>query len=391
MLYYRTRNRGGFGLVTCKRMLSVIRRRKAQFLVLLAFVGIAVQACFSPNQTAETHPSALDFSQFPLKKLSEYGFFKGDLNALQPNDRVLAYEPAATLFTDYAFKQRFVWMPEGTSATFEASQPDEPLNFPDRAILIKNFYYPADFAKPTSQRRIVETRLLVKQSGVWKAYPYLWNDEQTEADYKVTGQTIPVGWKDTKGQLQSIRYAMPNKNQCKSCHTRNDILMPIGPKVKQLNHPYAYADGIENQLSRWMKMGYLKATPEAIANVTPLVALNDPNASLDARARSYLDVNCGHCHNPKGPASTSGLLLNYEEKDPFHWGILKSPVAAGIGAGPYKFDINPGQGTASIMTFRMNSVHPGIMMPELGRVSIHQEGVELITRWINSLKKEQYR
>ena len=164
--------------------------------------------------------------------------------------------------------------------------------------------------------------------------------------------------------------------------------MPIGPKIKQLNHSITYEDGTkENQLTKWMKLGYLNATPDAIARITPLVGMNDAQASLDARSRSYLDVNCGHCHNPKGPASTSGLYLNYEQKDPFHWGVLKSPVAAGIGAGTFKFDINPGQGKASIMTYRMNSVHPGIMMPEIGRVSIHTEGVALIEKWIDSLKK----
>jgi hypothetical protein len=79
---------------------------------------------------------------------------------------------------------------------------------------------------------------------------------------------------------------------------------------------------------------------------------------------------------PMGPASTSGLYLNYEEKAPFHWGVLKSPVAAGMGAGPYRFDINPGK--ESILIYRMNSVHPGVMMPEIGRVSINKEGVVLI-------------
>ena len=88
-----------------------------------------------------------------------------------------------------------------------------------------------------------------------------------------------------------------------------------------------------------------------------------------------------------GPASTSGLYLNVEEKDPFHWGVMKSPVAAGMGAGPYRFDINPGKGKESILTYRMNSVHPGVMMPEIGRVSIHKEGVALIEQWINGLEK----
>ena len=54
----------------------------------------------------------------PLKKLSQYHFFKGDLKALAPNDRVLPYDLITPLFSDYALKARFVWMPEGASAKY---------------------------------------------------------------------------------------------------------------------------------------------------------------------------------------------------------------------------------------------------------------------------------
>jgi uncharacterized repeat protein (TIGR03806 family) len=363
---------------------SMSLNTKISSLAAAAFLSVVLYACFVPN-AASVHPSQVDFGKFPLKKLSEYGFFKGEMKQLQPNDKVLLYEPAATLFSDYSFKKRFVWMPEGTPATFDVSKPNETLHFPDQTILVKNFYYPEDFARPEGAKRILETRLLVKDQGQWKAYPYRWNDTQTEATYKVTGETIPVTWKDEQGKAHQINYAMPNKNQCKSCHNQKDAFVPIGPKIKQLNHAIAYEDGKENQLTRWMKMGYLKANATDIAKIKSLVSMNDAQASLDARARSYLDVNCGHCHNPNGPASTSGLYLNYEENDPFHWGVMKSPVAAGIGAGSFKFDVNPGKGKASILTYRMNSVHPGIMMPEVGRVSIHHEGVALIERWIDGL------
>lgn len=361
-------------------------KSKLLWLALVAVTLSWLYGCRVQNQ-ATAHPSQLNFSEFPLKKLSDYGFYKGELKQLTPNDHVLEYEPVATLFTDYAFKKRFVWMPEGTSATFDVNQPNEPLDFPDKTILVKNFYYPHDFSKPTGERRILETRLLVKDQGTWKAYPYRWNDAQTDADYKITGETIPVSWKDEAGQAHQINYAIPNKNQCKSCHNRKDVFMPIGPKIKQLNHELAYQDGKENQLTRWQKVGYLKANAEDIAKVVPLVSMNDAKASLGERARSYLDVNCGHCHHANGPASTSGLYLNVEEKDPFHWGVMKSPVAAGMGAGPYRFDINPGKGKESILTYRMNSTHPGVMMPEIGRVSIHKEGVALIEQWIDGLEK----
>jgi hypothetical protein len=63
--------------------------------------------------------AAIDFDQIPFKTLSEYGFFKGQLRALNPNGELVKYEPSSSLFTDYAFKSRFIWMPEGTSATIK--------------------------------------------------------------------------------------------------------------------------------------------------------------------------------------------------------------------------------------------------------------------------------
>jgi hypothetical protein len=101
---------------------------------------------------------------------------------------------------------------------------------------------------------------------------------------------------------------------------------------------------------------------------------------------AYLDINCSHCHQAIGPASTSGLFLEFDQKEPMKLGIMKTPVAAGNGAGAFDYDIVPGKADESILTFRMNSTEVGIAMPELGRTTIHQEGVELIREWINSMK-----
>ena len=351
----------------------------------LALFGFSIVSCL--KKAVKTQPSTLDFAQFPLKNLSEYGFYDGDMAAMKPAEGLLPYEPIATLFTDYAFKKRFVWMPEGQSAAFDYNKPNASLDFQEKTILVKNFYYPADFRKPEAERRIIETRLLVKKDGKWEAYPYLWNQEQTDAKYKVTGGIYDVSWVDEQGEKRSIKYAMPNKNQCKSCHYQDGVFTPIGPKLKQLNHEIVYDDHKANQLSEWTKVGYLKTMPEQ-AKIKSLVAMDDPKAPLGDRARSYLDVNCGHCHSDGAPAGSSGLRLNYEVEDPYHWGVKKSPVAAGIGAGDFKYDIYPGHGEESIMTYRMNATNPGIMMPEIGRVSVHKEGVALIKEWIDGLVEE---
>jgi uncharacterized repeat protein (TIGR03806 family) len=350
-----------------------------------ALLFIFISLYFTGCLTVAKHPSKVDFKKMPFKSLDEYGLLSGDLKNLSPNADVLEYEPIAPLFTDYAHKLRYVWMPKGSAATFNVAKPNDPFTFPDHTILMKNFYYPEDFSKPDAAKRIIETRLLIKTDGEWKSYPYVWNEDQTDATYKITGGSTNVHYKASNGEATDLKYNLLNKNQCKSCHNYNGAFQPIGPKIKQLNNTLSYKTGkAQNQLEKWTQMGYLKGYTST-ENYPSLVSMQDSKASTNQKARSYLDTNCGHCHNPAGPAATSGLHLNVEEQDPFHYGVLKSPVAAGMGAGQLKFAINPGHGQESIIHYRMNSLHPGVMMPEIGRVSIHKEGVELIKEWIDGM------
>jgi hypothetical protein len=108
----------------------------------------------------------------------------------------------------------------------------------------------------------------------------------------------------------------------------------------------------------------------------------DASAPLAQRARAYLDVNCAHCHNPEGPAHTSGLDLSWSQSDPALWGVLKRPVAAGRGSAGFEFSIEPGHPERSILVHRMASDDPGVMMPELGRTLVDERGVALMREWI---------
>lgn len=67
-------------------------------------------------------------------------------------------------------------------------------------------------------------------------------------------------------------------------------------------------------------------------------------------------------------------------------GIYKGPVAAGAGSGGLNYDIVPDIPDKSILTYRMESKDPGVMMPELGRRLVHTEGIDLIKNWIKSMK-----
>ena len=324
------------------------------FLLLLAFIGlVSADADYKEN-------------------LSDYGFFKGTLKEQIPSDGVVLYTLNSPLFSDYASKLRFVKLPEGQSVSYN---PDSVLQFPVGTAIVKTFYYPIDERNPKKGRRLMETRVLLHEAKGWVALPYIWNKEQTDAVLEVAGGSDQVSWIDGAGKKQSFEYQVPNMNQCKGCHERSGEMTPIGPSVRQLN------DG--HQLQNWETAGLLRGLPKD--HIPALVNYSDVSASLDDRVKAYLDINCAHCHNPTGPARSSGLYLTWDSKDRTAYGFFKAPVAAGRGSGNLSYDIVPGKPEQSILHYRMASRDPGVMMPELGRQLTHQEGVELVRSWIASL------
>jgi uncharacterized repeat protein (TIGR03806 family) len=344
-------------------------------------------SCQKPTETPENQPQSRALAPeeasglYPYRRLSTYGIFDGEMKKLEPSSQFHFYAPASSLFTDYAKKSRFIFLPEGQKAKLNESE----LELPKGTILVKNFYYPADFRKPEGERRIIETRLMIHEEGGWQAYPYIWNEEQTDAILKIVGGSTKVYFTDQTGKDQVINYIVPNKNQCKSCHNQDEKLVPIGLQTKHLNHETALNGTQINQLIHWEKLGILEE-PIHPDNLPAMINYEDEKQALNDRAMAYLDINCAHCHRAEGPASTSGLFLTFDQKDPLKLGINKAPVAAGKGAGSFKFDIVPGQPDQSILTHRMSSTEVGVAMPEIGRTSVHREGVELIKTWIKSLE-----
>ena len=341
---------------------------------------LSVLFVFWSCQSAEVpSTTGLTFHQ----KLSEFGFFEGNIAELSPAASVIPYDLNSTLFTDYAQKARFIQLPEGMKMEYIGE--DLP-KFPLGTILIKNFFYNHDERAPEKGRRIIETRLLVKQEKEWKVATYIWNDDQTEAFYEVLGGTKKVSWIDSKGNTQKILYTIPDNNDCKSCHKNEGVVTPIGPKIRNLNRNAAETS--ENQLAMFASQGHLEGLPEDINEVPKLAAWEDESFSIEDRARAYLEINCGHCHSPNGPANNTALNLNIEETDPHHLGYCKGPVSAAQGSGDLRFDIVPGNAEKSIVHFRMNSAETGVAMPEIGKSLVHTEGVELIAAWINAMENQ---
>jgi uncharacterized repeat protein (TIGR03806 family) len=305
--------------------------------------------------------------------LSGYGFFKGALKNLEPAEDVIPYTINSALFSDYAFKARFIRLPESKAIHFHAT---ETFEFPEGTVLIKNFYYPADFRQSDEKLRLLETRLLTLHEGNWEPLTYIWNDEQTEAYLEVSGRAIPVSWVHTDGSVKSIDYSVPNVNQCRGCHLKGDRVMPIGPSARQLHR--------EDQLSRWVSAGLLTEVPTT--GIPQMVSYDDEQAPIADRARAWLEVNCAHCHRPDGQGKSSGLHLSADVGSELALGVGKAPVAAGKGSGGRRYSIVPGKPDESILLYRIESTDPAIMMPEMGRKLVHEEGVELVRKWILAMK-----
>ena len=350
--------------------------------IIVVIVTLMVLVCFTKCELVPAKVN-VDIEAPAFKYLSEYHLFKGEMKSLQPNAGVIPFEPITPLFSDYASKLRFVWMPKGKSAVYEE---DDVFDFPLGSVLIKNFYYPVDINDSSKGKKVIETRLLIKKKNGWDALPYVWNEEQTDARLEIAGEIKNMTWTKQDGQSTEFNYLVPNKNQCKGCHVDNGTFKPIGPKARYLNTDYSYSTGVDNQLQKWTNEGYLAGYDSSVVIETAPNWNDTSSGSLEDRALAYLEVNCGTCHSRIGPANTSGLYLTLDEESPAHLGICKSPVAAGKGTGGFRFDIDPGNPEQSILVFRMKSTDPSIMMPELGRALVHEEGVALIRQWIRSME-----
>lgn len=343
--------------------------------IAIAFLLVSLSACARPHGVT----AHLD-EPFPAR-LSEWNLFQGRAADLKPNRGVVPYDLNTPLFSDYASKYRFVWMPAGTAAKYGE---DGPFEFPVGTILVKTFAFPQD---GRSEERRIETRLLVHARKGWVALPYIWTDDQSDATLQLVPDPVPVKWTDKAGKRHDFTYVMPNANECRECHDNNKVLLPIGPKARNLNRDYVYADGRANQIAYWTKVGYLKGAP-APEQAPRAAKWDDPSTgSLDERARAYLDNNCAHCHQPGGTAGYTGVDFRFSESPAKiaggapTLGQCKVPNSAG-NVGGRSYDIVPGRPDDSILIYRLASVAPKVSMPALGRAVVHEEGLALMKEWI---------
>ena len=342
--------------------------------------------------------------------LSDYNLFVDNTDpTTNPNSVGMPYDLSTALFTDYATKYRFVFIPEGQKAIYNEH---EVFEFPIGTVLVKTFAMPEITADRSGNELLIETRLLIHREEGWVARPYYW-ESPAEATLAITGKSIENMTTNHNGEDLTFTYNVPKASSCTSCHavvpllqgpddTRKAIFKPTGPKARFLNKDYDYSGLIMNQLSYWALQDKLEGFPADLELVSQAPEFNDATdlsqldgAELHDNAKAYLDINCAHCHRSEltlpeplytGSAGGSGLQVEYNrvyEDNPGKFGTCKVPVAGGHSA--YSADVVPQAPDDSYLLFRMSTNDERHRMPELGRSTVHAEGVALIRKWIEQL------
>jgi len=331
-----------------------------------------------PQDPGTESPVVFEPDALPYPTLSDYQFFVGDLKDMEPAEGVLPYDLITPLFTDYAKKKRFIWMASGSKASYQDDY--QVLDFEDGTVLIKNFYY--DEVLPDLTRKILETRLLYKVSGAWHFAEYVWNEAQTEAHLDMGGSYLNIEWLEA-GTSKTAHYRVPSEGECLTCHKTGTEAIPLGPKPQNLDKSLAYTDGVKNQLAKWAEVGYLNGNYPL--GIDRMVAWDDASQPLDLRLRSYLDVNCSSCHLEGSHCDYRPLRLAWNE----------TAIAENIGVcvepdeilnSALLYIVAAGNTARSAMHYRMASVEESERMPLLGRSIVHEEGLELLTEYINSFE-----
>jgi len=326
-----------------------MRKQYVILSVILLIPILYVLSCYRSGH--EQIPNKIVFAA----KLSSYGLFQGDMAALIPNEGVQLLEISSSLFTDYADKQRLLKLPEGSKMIAKGNGLPQ---FPESTLIAKTFFYAR--GKEGSKTQLIETRLLLLKDGHWNAATYRWNEQQTDANLLQEGAFVKVRLQDGNRPFRDINYKIPAQRDCAACHRVDDRLMPIGPKLENLNKEIQRNGKRINQLDYLKELHLLEMKNREVIAVLP--DYNDVHLPLDKRARAYFEMNCAHCHNPAGMAFKQPLNLHFSV--------------------PYKesgIKLNKGNITMRMTT--MGAYH----MPKIGTTVLHEEGVMLIKAYMDKL------
>jgi putative heme-binding domain-containing protein len=311
---------------------------------------------------------------FP-RKLSETGLFADTAKQI-PATGVVPYSVNAAPWADGATAQRYVGLPEDaklgtyTKTNSQIGFIAGDWSFPDGGVLAKTVSLELEPGNPASRRRL-ETQILHYDVDTWKAYNYLWNDEQTDAvlaDDVGSDRQLHVKDATAPGGQRRQTWHHASRTECLLCHTTR-VSTILGFKQQNLV-----------ELSSLDQIGLF--TDRLKKNVVRWPNPHDETAALDGRARAYLHINCGHCHSRGGggssffdvrfdlPLAKTSLIGSRPTQGTF--GILGAEIIA------------PGDPYRSVLYYRMSKLGHG-RMPQFGSRVVDSHGTKLLRNWIESL------
>jgi uncharacterized repeat protein (TIGR03806 family) len=350
---------------------------------LVCLLACAAIACGSPADPEREGPALqprpgiqtclADMPQMP-NLLSETLCFT-DLITMEPGPDLIPYEVNSSLWTDGAFKPRYLVVPPGSSI---AIQEDGSWDFPEQSVLIKNFGFEFSVGDPNT-RRGVETRFMVMRSGRWEFSTYRWNAEGSDALLLSELEERIISIAD-QGELREFDYLFPDEETCETCHGSPGQV--LGLRTAQVNRDRDYEGLVENQLVAMAQIGLfgegVEIDPRALDR---MAAPQGEESSLDARARAYLDVNCAHCHKPGGWAPIDTALdLRFEV--PLAQTGLCQPMKYFNWTGIPRILPGNADGSGILQRFVMGGT---LRMPSIGTARVDPLGAELLSDWIDRL------
>ena len=320
-------------------------------------------------------------NSFPIT-LSATGLF-ASLADLSPNPGLLPYTVNLPFWSDHAIKRRWFTIPDGVSKI--GWTRDGAWSFPGGQIWVKHFDMPLSRSNPpqpgdpvTPSKRI-ETRVLVKNATGAYGVSYRWNEAGSEATL-VPDEGVDFDLNLTQnGSAYTQRWHIPSRSECMSCHTPQGGFS-LSMNSRQFNLSNTINGFVGNQIELLQQAGYFANAPEP-ANVLPRhVRQSETAYPLEARVRSWVDVNCAYCHQAGGTAGTAAwdgrVTLPLEQT-----GILLGN-ASNNGGNPLNKLIVPGDPAHSIILNRTAASNGFTRMPPLGSNELDQNSIAMLTDWI---------
>ncbi len=321
-------------------------------------------------------------NSYPLL-LSETGLF-ADLTDLSPNPGLIPYKVNLPFWSDYAVKSRFFTIPD-SSAKMTWTR-EGPWTYPTGQIWVKHFDMPLirsnppQLGDPLTPSKRVETRLLVKTATGSYGVSYRWNSAGTEATLSPQeGENFGINI-TRNGTSYTQQWRIPSRAECSSCHTpQGGHSLSMNTRQFNLNNIIRGTSG--NQLNLLQDAGYFSNTVESTNLLPKHLAPDDITQTVEARVRSYLDVNCAYCHQPGGTGNPA--VWDGRSQTPFDLMGLINGAAVNNGGDPLNKLVVPGDTLHSVVYNRVAVANGFTRMPPLGSSELDLRNISLLAEWIN--------